>query len=122
MFSRAALVRASLAPAYADPAKLTDTIVSRYFDMMLAPGVRAAMVARMAGTVLENPEPVLRTITAPTLLLWGNRDGMIPIRNADDYLRAIQGSVLVVLPELGHVPHEEAPEVSLQPVRAFLAR
>ncbi len=114
------LVRASLAPAYADPAKLTDALVDRYRDMMLAPGVRGAIVARMGQTVLEDPGPALRTIRAPTLLLWGDRDRMIPIRNAADYLGAIAGSTLVALPELGHVPFEEDPVVSLKPVEAFL--
>ena len=68
----------TLAPAYADPAKLTPALVRRYRDMMLAPGVRPAMLARMAQVRLTRPEPALRRITAPTLLLWGDRDAMIP--------------------------------------------
>ncbi len=117
-----AMVRANLAPAYGDQAKLTDALVTRYRDMMLAPGVRRAIIDRTAQTILEDPRPLLRTITAPTLLLWGDRDGMIPRTNADDYLRDIPLATLVTLPGLGHVPHEEAPEISLPPVEAFLAK
>ena len=116
----ASMVRMTLAPAYADASRLTPDLVRRYRDMMLAPGVRSAMLARMAQVRLERPEPALRRITAPTLLLWGERDAMIPFSNADDYLRAIPHSRLAALPSLGHVPQEEAPAESLAPVLAFL--
>jgi len=78
------------------------------------------MIARMEQVMLEPPEPALRRITAPTLLLWGERDGLIPFSNARDYLNAIRGSRLVSFPDLGHVPQEEAPEQSIVPVEAFL--
>jgi pimeloyl-ACP methyl ester carboxylesterase len=115
------LVRMSLAPAYGDPKHLTPATVTRYRDMMLAPGVRAAMLARMRQVMLVNPEPQLRQIHAPTLLLWGERDGMIPFVNAADYLRDLPNAKLVALPGLGHVPFEEAPAASIKPVLAFLA-
>ena len=114
------MVRMSMKPAFADPAALTDGLVRRYRDMMLAPGVRRAMLARMGQVTLQPPEPLLRQIKAPTLLLWGEQDGMIPFRNAQDYLREIPGSRLVALPGLGHVPQEEDPARSLPPLQAFL--
>jgi pimeloyl-ACP methyl ester carboxylesterase len=114
------MLRASLVPAYADQAMLTDSLVGRYADMMRAPGVRGAIIARMQQYLPENPEPQLKHITAPTLLIWGERDGMIPFTNAQDYLRAIPGSRLVAFPDLGHIPQEEAPDRSLAPVRQFL--
>jgi pimeloyl-ACP methyl ester carboxylesterase len=117
----ASLVRASLAPAYGDKAALTDALVDRYRDLMLAPGVRSAMIARMEQVALAPPEPLLRRITAPTLLVWGAHDGMIPFSNASDYLKSIPNSRLAELPTLGHVPMEEAPAESVQPVLAFLA-
>ena len=104
------LLRASLLPAYGDPARLTDQTVTRYRDMMLAPGVRGAIVARTQQVLLQDPEPLLRTIRAPTLLLWGEKDGMIPFRNAADYARAIPDATVAALPGLGHVPFEEAPD------------
>jgi pimeloyl-ACP methyl ester carboxylesterase len=115
------MLRASLVPAYADQAMLTDGLVARYADMMRAPGVRGAIVDRMGQYMPENPEPLLHRITAPTLLIWGEKDGMIPFTNAQDYLRAIPNSRLVAFPNLGHIPQEEAPESSLAPVRQFLA-
>jgi pimeloyl-ACP methyl ester carboxylesterase len=115
------MLRPSLASAFANPARLTPALYTRYRDMMLAPGVRRAIVARLAQVLLLPPEPLLRRITAPTLLLWGEQDGMIPVTNAADYATAIPNAKLVTLPNLGHVPQEEAPELTLKPVAAFLA-
>lgn len=114
------MVRMSLKPAYGDPAALSDETVNRYRDLMLGPGVRDAMLDRLEQTILTDPEPVLRLISAPTLLLWGEKDAMIPVGNAAEYLRLVPGSVLAALPGLGHVPFEEAPARSLEPVRSFL--
>ena len=116
----APLLRASLRPAYADPAVLTEPLFVRYRDMMLAPGVRRAIVDRMGQDVRVDPVPLLRRIVAPTLLLWGEQDAMIPVSNALDYERAIPGARVERLPGVGHVPQEEAPG-SVALVRAFLA-
>jgi pimeloyl-ACP methyl ester carboxylesterase len=115
-----AMLRASLAPAYADPAHLTEPTLTRYSDMMRAPGVRGAILDRMRQSILQDPEPLLRRIQAATLLLWGRRDGMIPFANSTDYLRDLPHATLVELPDLGHVPFEEAPAESLPPVQNFL--
>jgi pimeloyl-ACP methyl ester carboxylesterase len=115
------MLRMNLAVAYADQKRLTDATLTRYDDMMRAPGDRAAMLDRMRQVMLEDPAPVLRTIAAPTLILWGEQDKMIPFSNAADYMRDIPHAQLAALPGLGHVPFEEAPAESLPPVQAFLA-
>ncbi len=115
-----ALLRMSLAPAYANPQAMTDALATRYYDLMLAPGGRDAMLQRMAQTILVDPLPWLQKIQAPTLLLWGEQDAMIPFTNAADYVKAIPNVSLMPLPGLGHLPQEEDPVRSLVPVRAFL--
>jgi pimeloyl-ACP methyl ester carboxylesterase len=52
----------NLEPAYANPKTLNDALVNRYYDLMLAPGVRGAILARMQQTVLQDPAPSLATI------------------------------------------------------------
>jgi pimeloyl-ACP methyl ester carboxylesterase len=116
------LLKMNLQPAYGDPAALSDAVVERYHDLMLAPGSRGALIARMQQTVLADPVPMLRRIQVPVLLLWGSKDAMIPPANAADYQRELRDSRLVTLPGLGHVPFEEAPDRSLEPVRAFLSQ
>ena len=114
------VLRMNLLPAYADPAALTDAMTTRYHDLMLAPGARDAMLARLQQTVLVDPVPLLKIIRAPTLLVWGERDAMIPFQNSADYLGAIHDSRLVAVPAAGHLPQEEAAAASLAPVMAFL--
>ena len=116
------LLRPQLSAAYADGSKMSGATLHRYHDLMRGPGNREALLERMRQTVLAPPEPYLKMITAPTLLVWGEKDRMIPVSNAQDYLRVMPDAELVSFPGLGHVPQEEAPETSLQPVRAFLER
>ncbi len=115
------MFRPNVELSYGDPSHLTELNYQTYHDMMLAPGVRAAIVARMGQVVLPDPVPLLRSIMVPTLLLWGREDQMIPHSNAADYLAALPNATLESLPGLGHVPFEELPEASVQPLLAFLA-
>ncbi len=115
------MLRASLAPAYANPAVMTDALFTQYRDMMLAPGVRDAIVQRMGQQVLVDPVPLLQRIDAPTLLMWGEQDRMIPFANSADYLRALPHAKLAALPGIGHIPQEEAP-ATVGILREFLER
>jgi pimeloyl-ACP methyl ester carboxylesterase len=117
-----AALRMNLAPAYGDNTRLTDDTLNRYYDLILAPGVRRAMMMRMEQTVLEDPQPLLARIKVPVLLVWGEKDAMIPASNAADYQRSLPDSTLALLPGLGHVPMEEDPQTSLVPVKEFLER
>ena len=110
----------NLAPAYVDPTRVNDDLLARYSDLIRAPGARQAMLDRMRQTVLVDPRPLLATIQAPTLLVWGEGDAMIPPANAADYLKTIPTVRLVTLPGAGHLPHEEAAAASLAAVQAFL--
>ena len=58
-----------------------------------------------SGTTRGTPR---KTITAPTLLIWGRHDPVIPLRIARRIERAIPGARLVVL-KTGHVPHTTDP-------------
>jgi pimeloyl-ACP methyl ester carboxylesterase len=116
------MVRMGLKPAFADPAQMSDALVTRYHDLMLAPGVRGALIERMQQMRLVEPTPYLQRITAPVLLLWGAQDQMIPVANAQDYQRVLPNAQLVVLPGQGHLPQEEAPQTLLPPLQAFLSK
>ena len=103
-----------------DLASLTDTLLDRYHDLMCAPGVRKSIVARVNQTILKDPLPMLKNIQAETLVMWGERDAMIPIANASDYINALPNSHLVILPNIGHLPQEEQPQLGLQALQTFL--
>lgn len=114
------MLKANLEPTYGDPKRLTGATLTRYHDLMLGPGSRKALLARMRQTVLVDPANVLPTIATSTLLLWGEKDALIPISNAQDYLALMPNASLVVLPNVGHVPFEEVPATSVKPLAKFL--
>jgi pimeloyl-ACP methyl ester carboxylesterase len=51
----------------------------------------------------------VRGVQAPTLLIWGARDTLVPPAAAAEWQQAIAGARLVVLPGAGHVPLVERP-------------
>lgn len=115
------LVRQFVGAAFSDPQQLTKPMVDRYHDMLRAPGVRQAILDRGQQTIYTNPVARLQQIKAPTLLMWGGNDRMIPSSHAASYAQVLQRSQTVVLPNLGHVLQEELPEVGLAQVKAFLS-
>ena len=114
------LVRKSIEPAFFDANALSDSLVDRYYDMLRAPGVRAAILERANQTIYTDPVPRLKKITAPTLLVWGEQDQMIPSSNAQSYANVLSTSKTVLLPKLGHLAQEEQPQIALAHVVEFL--
>jgi pimeloyl-ACP methyl ester carboxylesterase len=51
----------------------------------------------------------LREIRAPTLIVWGENDMLVPVQDADEYERQIPGARKVVLEDTGHVSMVERP-------------
>jgi pimeloyl-ACP methyl ester carboxylesterase len=116
------VVRSSVENVYGDPTRVTDALVDRYFELTLRAGNRAALPIRFAQESKGADTAFFAAITAPTLILWGEKDRLIPPEHGARWLRAVKGSELVRYPQLGHVPHEEGPAETLRDARKFLAR
>jgi pimeloyl-ACP methyl ester carboxylesterase len=116
------VVRSSVENVYGDPTRVTDALVDRYFELTLRTGNRAALPIRFAQESNGADTAFFAAIAAPTLILWGGKDRLIPPEHGARWLRAVKGSELVRYPQLGHVPHEEGPAETLRDVRKFLAR
>ncbi len=52
----------------------------------------------------------LNSIRARTLIIWGRKDRLIPVKYAEELHRNIQGSKLEILEDAGHIPHSTNPE------------
>ncbi len=113
------MVASSVRNVYADPSKVTPELIDRYYDLTLRKGNRHALVQRLQIPIGVDAYRI-HLVTAPTLLLWGAKDELVPIENARKFNQDIKGSQLVILDDLGHVPHEEDPAKSILPVKAFL--
>jgi non-heme chloroperoxidase len=62
----------------------------------------------------------LGRIVAPTLLLWGERDGLFSREEQERLAAVIPRASLQVVPETGHSPHLERPERVVDDLDAFL--
>lgn len=62
----------------------------------------------------------LTEIECPTLIVWGARDALLPLRHAREYARLIRPSRLVVIDEAGHLPMLEQPAVFNRAMLAFV--
>ncbi len=88
---------------------------------------RKAFVRTIRGVI----EPGGQTVNAmdrlylashlPTLIVWGDRDDIIPVSHAHAAHEEIPGSRLEILDDVGHFPHAEAPERFLEVLGDFLA-
>jgi pimeloyl-ACP methyl ester carboxylesterase len=63
----------------------------------------------------------LDRITCPTLVLWGERDGLIPPPHGEAYAAGIVGARLETIPGCGHLPLVERPAQTVAAIRPFLA-
>jgi pimeloyl-ACP methyl ester carboxylesterase len=62
----------------------------------------------------------LHRITAPTLVVWGSEDGLVPLAHGHRWTELIPGSRLEVVDGAGHLPQVEAADRFLPIVRPFL--
>jgi len=115
------LVESSVRSVYGNPSRVTPGLVDRYYELTLREGNRAALVQRFSQAPLGLHESRIRDVRVPTLILWGGRDGLIPVEYGGLFNRDIAGSELVVFDDLGHVPQEEDPARTVAAVKSFLA-
>ena len=71
------------------------------------------------GLVAFDDTAELERIAAPTLLVWGDRDGLLERQEQARLAAAIPGARSLVYPETGHSPHWERPERFTADLDAF---
>jgi pimeloyl-ACP methyl ester carboxylesterase len=81
----------------------------------------AVWMAGIEGLVTAPPPLRSGTITAPTLILWGAEDDILPASQAQELAAAIDGSRLVIYEETGHLVLWERPERVAADAAAFIA-
>lgn len=102
----------------------SNPVPAGFMEMILSETMKVpAHVWRSAFSELlrVNHEPILGEISAPTLLLWGNQDGMFVRQDQEVLLSGIADSRLEEF-ETGHCPHWEKPEETSRVLEGFLGR
>ena len=62
----------------------------------------------------------LHRIKVPTLLVWGENDGIVTPQYGAAYRDLISGARIVTIPKAGHLPHMEQPAAFMKELRGFL--
>ena len=62
----------------------------------------------------------IHRVEAPTLLVWGQDDRLVPLAYADEFARRLPKTRVEVVKGAGHAPHLEQPEAASRVVAAFL--
>jgi pimeloyl-ACP methyl ester carboxylesterase len=93
-----------------DPAQITEADVDAYYAPLRSAGGTNAFIARMHERVTEERAARVQTISAPTLVISGDSDPVVPPAIAARYHALIGGSELLVMKQTGHLAQEERPE------------
>jgi len=102
------LIRKSLEDAFYNKSLVTEQMVEQYHDMLLREGNRGA-VLELFQHPMKPDATKIKTITQPTLIIWGKEDQLISYKNAALFKQDILDSRVLVLDKVGHIPMEEAP-------------
>lgn len=114
---RPRLRQAALWVAAAHPGKLPGPLVAEQVRGAGKPGFFDALQAIVGYDVRER----LAEVACPTLIVWGEKDRLISVRDADVFAQLIAGSRKVVLADTGHVAMLERPQAFNALLTRFLA-
>ena len=115
------LIEQSFKQSISNQAIATPAMVDRYWELLLYPGNRRATVQRFGQYQGDDGAAAkLKTLSVPTLLLWGREDRLIPVSVAAWFSRQLPNARVTILDDIGHIPMEEAPDRSLAPVLDLL--
>jgi pimeloyl-ACP methyl ester carboxylesterase len=116
------LVESSVKNVYGDPSLVSDELIDRYFDLTTRKGNRQALAERFKQTQPGQMAERISEIQVPTLILWGQKDRLIPPSLAERFHQDIDNSQVHIFPALGHVPQEENPQQTVEVLLTFLAQ
>jgi pimeloyl-ACP methyl ester carboxylesterase len=107
-----------------DPTLLTPAVIERSNRNRQRPGViPPLMTVRDTLPLWESGFATrIGEIRHPTLILWGEEDRVFPLPTGEDLQRTIKGSALVRIPNAGHIPQWERPDLANRAMIEFLRR
>jgi pimeloyl-ACP methyl ester carboxylesterase len=100
--------------------------VARGYASLSDPGRRAAFLATLRSVInaggqrIDASDRLYLTAGLPALIVWGERDSIIPVSHGERAHAAIVGSRLEIFDGVGHIPQLEAPERFVAVLEEFL--
>lgn len=106
--------------SWADPSRATDADLAPYRDLLRIEGWSRGLWEVMTAEPPPDLRGVLRSVRVPTLVVTGSNDRTIAPRWGRWVAGTIPSGRFALLPDCGHVPHQERPEELATIVRPFL--
>jgi pimeloyl-ACP methyl ester carboxylesterase len=106
-----------------DRTRLTPAVIDRSFQNRRRPGLFPPLLALSKNLPLweDGFAARLAQINHHTLIIWGQEDRVFPLSVGNDLHRIISGSVMKIVPEAGHLPQWERPDLVNSMIREFLS-
>ncbi|WP_394731042.1 alpha/beta fold hydrolase [Altererythrobacter sp. GH1-8] len=114
------LIEQSLRQSVSNQEIVSEAMIDRYWEMLRYPGNRAATIERFSLGWSSFTQDEVAGIVVPTLIIWGEEDGLIPLSVGQWYAETLSDARLVTYPGIGHLPQEEAAQRSAADVREWL--
>lgn len=111
--------------AYFKPSKIKREFVQAYAAPLRHPAGRAAVVATARELIPPNLDDLVaqyRMIRVPVLILWGDKDRIVPLSVSECLRKAIPTACFILIGKCGHVPQEEWPDRTASELREFIAK
>jgi len=93
------------------PGEVDRRIIDGFVRRMKMPNAKMAFMSTLLG--LKNAEvitPKLQSIETPTLIVWGEKDPVIPIEHAEHFVSSIRDCRFFRMDFCGHTPYVEDPD------------
>ena len=117
-----AVIEKSLQNVYVHDDRITPELIERYYDLASRTGNRKAFLDRMKSSIKNDNYLKIKTLTMPTLIIWGKEDGLIPLNVAEKFHKDLPNDTMIVFKDLGHTPMEEDPMKTVKAVKDFLGK
>ncbi len=110
-----------LRSGFGDSEQVSEELITRWHDMQLREGQRAAEISRMRQYVSGDIEQVIRSLTTPTLVMWGEENSVVPIEQGREIVDMIENveTEFIGYAGKGHMTVLEAPEQTAADARAY---
>jgi pimeloyl-ACP methyl ester carboxylesterase len=99
-----------LRSSFADPGKVTEADVDQYYAPVPDAHYGRALRGVLREFRFDSLSGRLARVQAPTLILWGDTDRLISLREAARFARELPRSEVVVIERSGHNVPEESPD------------
>jgi len=118
------IVDMNVREVYGDSSRIAEATYQRYFDLLLRPGNRDAMVDifQMLKTRAQDPHlgDDIRKVAVPTQVMWGGKDAWVPPEFAARWQGDVPAAQVITYADAGHIPMEEIPERTVTDAERFL--